>query len=654
MKITDEQNTIIESHSGDKIIVEAGPGTGKTEVVARRLSWIIGGNGGLWPSRILVLSFSRSAVKALIQRIRNIELTDKKVVEDLRHLSVRTFDSWSFRQLRFLGYEPNDLLRHSYDYNIRQLINEFSKRDRNEILDDPNLRFNRIKHIIIDEFQDLTGLRAYLVYQLLSILAPPDTSSVQNNCGFTILGDPNQAIYEYLRGESNDNAENMTSLMLLDWLKTSYKDTVRLCKLSQNYRSTKTVDKIVKKSVQILNKPDINNFQELHKFAKKVCPTYDIIDIAMKIENASSDSKIAILCRTRSEAIDTGLDLEENSESINFLIDISRQDRESIIPSWIAKIFYRFEQKQITHSNFKRIYKVLFPDNNENIPCNGDSDATWQMLLHFTRKSPDEKSISMDQLRERILWRDSLPDDEGEVEPNIIITTIHKSKGLEFDKVHIVRDEKEGKIKDQNDQNEEARVLFVGMSRAKSTLSMLELDQGKSFYPKTFKKGNSEWQRWHRWFKNGIQQLEIGIAPDVDESSFVSKELFETESQISEYQNFLSENEKDLIGREIVLEKTKLEGPKMRFVYNICLKEPLQNIRILGRTRPTLTLDLLSLKHENQTLPKNIYGLKIRSVVTVIGKEIDQNIPTPWSISRIWLGVYFHGIGQYKMFWKKR
>ena len=50
MKITDEQNTIIESHSGDKIIVEAGPGTGKTEVVARRLSWIIGGNGGLWPS----------------------------------------------------------------------------------------------------------------------------------------------------------------------------------------------------------------------------------------------------------------------------------------------------------------------------------------------------------------------------------------------------------------------------------------------------------------------------------------------------------------------------------------------------------------------------------------------------------------------------
>jgi hypothetical protein len=260
----------------------------------------------------------------------------------------------------------------------------------------------------------------------------------------------------------------------------------------------------------------------------------------------------------------------------------------------------------------------------------------------------------MDQLRERILWRDSLPDDEGEIEPNIIITTIHRSKGLEFDKVHIVRDENEGKGNDQSPPNEEARVLFVGMSRAKSDLSMLELDPRKSFYPKTFKKGNSEWQRWHRWFKNGIQQLEIGIASDIEENSFVSEELFETKSEITDYQSFLSENEKELIGRDLVLEKTKLEGPKMRFVYNICLKEPLQNYRVLGRTRPELTYDLLSLKHQNQTLPKNIYGLKIRSVVTVIGREIDKNIPAPWSISRIWLGVYFHGIGQFKMFWKKR
>ena len=109
MNITNAQNTIIKTNSSDKLIVQAGPGTGKTEVVARRLAWIIGNNKGIWPSNILVLSFSRSAVKALIQGIRNIEISDKKIVEDLRHLSVRTFDSWSFRQ--FDGFTTGKLNR---------------------------------------------------------------------------------------------------------------------------------------------------------------------------------------------------------------------------------------------------------------------------------------------------------------------------------------------------------------------------------------------------------------------------------------------------------------------------------------------------------------------------------------------------------------
>ena len=54
------------------------------------------------------------------------------------------------------------------------------------------LRLNGIRHFIIDEYQDLTGIRATLVLRLLEILAAGN-----DDCGFTVLCDPDQAIHDW-------------------------------------------------------------------------------------------------------------------------------------------------------------------------------------------------------------------------------------------------------------------------------------------------------------------------------------------------------------------------------------------------------------------------------------------------------------------------
>jgi DNA helicase-2/ATP-dependent DNA helicase PcrA len=54
------------------------------------------------------------------------------------------------------------------------------------------VQLNGIRHFIIDEYQDLTGIRATLVQRLLEILAAGN-----DDCGFTVLGDPDQAIYDW-------------------------------------------------------------------------------------------------------------------------------------------------------------------------------------------------------------------------------------------------------------------------------------------------------------------------------------------------------------------------------------------------------------------------------------------------------------------------
>jgi len=73
----------------------AGPGTGKTETVARRIVKLL--KEGVRPRDLLVRSFSRSAVSTLIQRIEAVSSENKAALDDPWHVSVRTFDSWTFR-----------------------------------------------------------------------------------------------------------------------------------------------------------------------------------------------------------------------------------------------------------------------------------------------------------------------------------------------------------------------------------------------------------------------------------------------------------------------------------------------------------------------------------------------------------------------------
>ena len=49
------------------------------------------------------------------------------------------------------------------------------------------------RHLIVDEFQDLPGVRGELVLRLLDLLAPSGAPGY----GFTILSDPAQAIYGF-------------------------------------------------------------------------------------------------------------------------------------------------------------------------------------------------------------------------------------------------------------------------------------------------------------------------------------------------------------------------------------------------------------------------------------------------------------------------
>lgn len=639
---TPEQAEAITAPPDQRMLVQAGPGTGKTEVVARRLVHLVG-PCGLRPSQILVLSFSRSAVKALITRIRSLEMTDNSAIEDLRFLAVRSFDSWSFRMLRFLGHDPNALLQNEYDRNIELLVNEFDKLGK-AAKEDPRLGLNRIRHFIVDEYQDLAGIRATLVQRLLEIL-----TTGNDDCGFTVLGDPDQAIYDWSVQTQSQNTCR-TSRDLISWIRSTFAKSLFVKDLRVNHRASSALGGLVSQGSHLLRKCEEKNespVAELRSLLLKAGANTGVEDIFEIMASDPRGNGTAILCRYNSQIFQLVskmlyLSWQSKKPISSFNLNVGTPPKP--VPSWVAKLLYRYKSERIAKTNFTQVFSDLFGDGSDS-PCSGDAKAAWRLLLGYARLGEDDSSIDLGELRERINWPDTLPDDEGEADDLVTLTTIHQSKGLEYRNVRIIWGESGA---DDDDCHEEGRVLFVGMSRAREALAAVDMDDPQPFFLKSFDDGR---KRWHRWTTYGLQQLELGCSGDVNQESIIRGDLMGGPDAVKETQKLLAEHDQKLIGSTVTLERTLIPGvQRKRFHYKITVPFDGKDW-CLGFLSESVTKDLLKLRTGTSWLPGKIYNLPIGAVTTSVGNRAPHYaVPSPWRESRFWLSVCIHGIGQCKTY----
>ncbi len=643
ISLTPQQLSVIKAPADNCVLVQAGPGSGKTEVVARRLGFLTG-ECRLRPDQILVLSFSRSAVKALIRRIRSLESAgEESAIEDMRFLSVRTFDSWAFRMLRFLGHDPSSLLRNEFDENIKLLLKKFDQLDLEEVRAIPELRLGKISHFIIDEYQDLSGVRATLVKQLLKILVFKGSS-----CGFTILGDPDQAIYDWSIKDQEDDLYH-TSGELIAWIKATY-PSLEEKKLGKNHRCNAALQSVVKRASKVLQQSESaeqSAVTTLRAMIHEAGGTNSVDNLFDRLSAGSPESSLAVLCRGNSEILNIAasiqyLSYKNNKSLINYKMIAGTPPRP--LPPWIATLFYKFQTNQISKAHFTKIFRLTFPEGTNNAPCAGDVNAAWRLLLGYARQNENGTTLDLGELRERIVWPDSLPDDEGEADSSITITTIHQSKGLEYNTVQIVYDDSD--CSDEDVFDEEGRVLFVGMSRARSMLSLLDLDTNRSFRKFVYNDGHI---RWYRWLF-GKLQMELGCDGDLNSESIIRSDLMGGNKVVESVQKYLKEHEYELTGKLVVLERTPVPDKNNRYFYKIVLQE--DPSVCLGFLNEWVTKDLLKILPDGKKKPPaNIYNLRIGAVTTIVSnREPHYYTPSPWRDSRLWLSVCIHGIGQFKVY----
>jgi hypothetical protein len=471
-----------------RLLVDAGPGTGKTYVACQRVAHLI--REGIAPGRIWIVSFTRTAV----HEIRNRLSGSLDESSDAIAVRIATLDShaWAMQS----GFSSDAALTGSFNDNIEATTAHIRSND--EVQD---YLMQRVAHLVVDEAQDIVGTRAELVEAMIDALSP--------DCGVTVFADRAQAIYGFT--EESTVAGNEGESSLLTRLEDKGFEPAELSRVHRTSEPgllkifTEVRRKVLgAKGSALTRRPAIRN--EIEKLAG------NDLGAAREIRLAGLSADTLVLLRRRSDVLMvSGLSSE-----------IPHRLRMSGLPSrvhpWIGEALWNFTGRRITRAEFDERWLRQVPGA-KGPDANG---AAWNLLLETAGDS--ETVVDVHRLR-TILARSNPPSlftsaEFGDAGP--ILGTIHASKGREADDVHLYLPPDDQDEDEESDLDEEIRVMFVGATRAKNRLFV-----GRS---SSRGAGNLNGRVWRKMPQNGLQ-FEIGRAGDLDASCLVGRAVFATESE---------------------------------------------------------------------------------------------------------------------------
>lgn len=627
-----DQLRVIAAPANARMLVQAGPGSGKTEVTARRIAHLL--SNGLSPSQVLVLSFSRSAVRNLTQRL-NMVADGFDDAENLRHVGIRTFDSLAFRLLRIYGEPPGKLLKRPHEINIKALFELTVGPHRDDIIKPLGEKL----HIFVDEFQDLTGYRALLVRELLTALAPPESKT----CGFTLLGDPAQAIYGFVSRSSETPPPND----VWEDIRSTYAKGITALTLQQNHRATPEVADFAA-GLRAILEGDLSPEEKLKEVFSAIhkLPAPEEKDISPKWA-ARPYKTSAVLTRTNGEAVSIWRKLQtwDVDPPANPIV-LKAGAKQLSAPAWVGGLLSPVRSSSVPRSQFVQIYKHVVktfgPEALEALKL-PELDRAWATLLRAAGQPEEDAYLNITDLRGRLTWPEAFTSGELRPELGLLISTIHQSKGLEFQEVHLLETDPESFPEDYS-AAEEAAIGFVGVTRASQKIGRISPVQpmlGKKY----FSRGGSRVCSWHF----GRVILEIGIPGDISPLSFASTTLHGSAQAVITLHEYMIKHADSLRGRKVVL--CKVSADDHRSLYDIHLQDATNEPGLLiGRTTEQLTSVLFELLWDRgYSLPSRIWNLRIGELSTVTAiEESLEDIPHLWSTSRLWMGIDLVGTGDFK------
>lgn len=425
-ELSPSQLRIINDKQSQYIVVAAGPGSGKTRILVHKLASLLLMED-VKHEQLLMVTFSRAAATDFKKRLIKLIGTAANFVE------IKTFHSYCFDILGRMGTVEKS----------EDVIGEATQRILNN-----EVEISRITKtvLVIDEAQDMDEDEARLIRALIQ--KNPDMRVIA-------VGDDDQNIFSF-RGSSSEHMKKLLE-----------NENSKLYELVENYRSKSNLVHLTNIFVEnIKNRMKHRPIIPVQGDNGKICvfeyknDSFVFSAIYQLIESGIYGST-GILTRTNEEALQVAAILKKN----NIRTRVIQRNEEFRLDD-LVEIRYFIECLELTdeshiilNENWDKAKKQL----KEKFKNSKIIDLCERLLEEFEAVNTEVKYISdfMGFLKE------SKEEDFYDRNQGIAtVSTIHKSKGWEFDHVVIL-------LRDFHLNNDEdKRLLYVGMTRAKKSLTI--------------------------------------------------------------------------------------------------------------------------------------------------------------------------------------
>lgn len=425
--LSPQQRAIIEDKDSRCIVVAAGPGSGKTRLLVHKLASLLLLED-VKHEQMLMVTFSRAAATEFKTRLYELIGNAASFVE------IKTFHSYCFDLLGKIG---------SLD-NMETVVH-----DAAQMIHDGEVEQGRITKtvIVIDEAQDMDTNEFALITALLER---------NDDIRLIAVGDDDQNIYAF-RGSDTKylrsflQQENAQSYELLE----NYRSGTRLVALTNAFAAT--IPGRMKQHPIVAVRDDPGEVVLIrHTSAHLETPVVEDV-----LRSYDGTETVCVLTNTNREALRVVGLFNQRGQRVRLI-----QSNDGFLLYNLAEIRYFLKQIQPeSDSSLSSIIdNTLWEDAKTGLKQQYATSACLPICLDllqaFENATEHKYRTDFDSF-----LRESKLEDFCHAERNTIwVSTIHKSKGREFDQVYLLLDHVSATTA------EEKRKIYVGITRAKSKL----------------------------------------------------------------------------------------------------------------------------------------------------------------------------------------
>jgi ATP-dependent DNA helicase RecQ len=425
-ELSTRQLGIINDKDSQHICVLAGPGSGKTKLLVHKLASLILMEDVKY-EQLLMLTFSRAAVTEFKQRLLAL------IGSPARHVEIKTFHSYCFDLLGRMGSLTQSA----------EVIDLTVQRIR-----DGNVEANRIAKavLVIDEAQDMDAS----IYELVKALMAQN-----EGLRVIIVGDDDQNIFQFRGSSAEFMARFITDHAATKYeLLTNYRSKANLVSYANAF-AAQMRERLKSNPIEPQTK-ELGSVKVVRQLSSNM-----LVPFVDDIATAELKGTTCALVRTNREAwqvvgmlrqqgfrtrlIQTNdwFGLHTLDEMRFFLARIKADSQSPLVEADTWE-----QAKQALETAYQRSAML---------------ETCQRLIAQFESQTPEKKYISD---LETFVQESKLEDFTGDPSEAIVVSTIHKAKGKEFDNVFLLLDN------DAPPSEDDKRSIYVAITRAKANLTI--------------------------------------------------------------------------------------------------------------------------------------------------------------------------------------